>query len=148
MHPTYTDTPRRNETRDPGLRAADRDRDAVAEALREHHLAGRLDTDEFQKRLDLCYAATTYGELGALVADLPPEEQPSLVRRPVRWWVVVLVGLLIAAIALSQGHLLWLAIPLFLFVGRPLLWRYSGRRRGWGLSGCGVGPAAPRGTEL
>ncbi len=99
--------------------------------LREQHLAGRLDSDEFETRLDLSYAAKTYGELDALVADLPSEQQPARVRSTVRWPAVALIGLLIVAIALSRGHLLWLAIPLFFLVGRPLLWRYSGRR-GWG----------------
>jgi hypothetical protein len=50
--------------------------------------------------------------------------------------VVALLPLLlivVAAGAVSHGHLLWLAIPFFFFVGRPLLWR----RFGWGVAGCG-----------
>jgi uncharacterized protein DUF1707 len=56
---------------DPRIRASDADRDRVAEALREHHAAGRLTMEEFQERLDRAYAARTLGELDALTADLP-----------------------------------------------------------------------------
>ena len=123
-----------DEPRDPTLRAADEDRERVAEILREQHVAGRLDTDELQERLDRCYAAKTYGELHELVADLPEENPVRVAPRPFRWPALALVPLLIAAIALSLGHLLWLVIPLFLFFGRPLLWR----RFGWGYAACGV----------
>jgi hypothetical protein len=56
---------------DPRIRAADADRDRAAEALREHHAAGRLSIEEFQERLDRVYAAKTIGELEGLMADLP-----------------------------------------------------------------------------
>lgn len=36
--------------RDRSLRAADADRESVAEFLRDQHLAGRLDTDELPER--------------------------------------------------------------------------------------------------
>jgi hypothetical protein len=58
--------------RDPKLRASDADRDHVAELLREHAGTGRLTLDEFGDRLERCYAAQTYGDLDALVEDLPP----------------------------------------------------------------------------
>jgi hypothetical protein len=58
--------------RDPKLRASDADRDHVAEQLREHCATGRLTMDEFGDRLERCYAAQTYGDLDALVEDLPP----------------------------------------------------------------------------
>ena len=121
---------------DRDLRAGDRDRDGVADFLREQHLAGRLEADEFQERLDRCYGAKTYRELDELVSDLPREEARRPIRQTWRRPAVVLVPLLIAAIALSHGHLLWLAIPLFFFVGRPLLWRPGGRRGRWGLWSC------------
>ena len=54
-----------------GLRAGDRDREAIAELLRAEHLAGRLDSDELEQRLERCLAATTYAELDAITADLP-----------------------------------------------------------------------------
>jgi DUF1707 SHOCT-like domain len=145
MPESYTD---QRQPRDHGLRAADRDRDAVGEILREHHVAGRLDAEEFQERLDRCYAAKTYAELDDLVADLPRQDPTRPPRRAWSWPAVALVPLLIAAIALSHGHLLWLAIPLFLFVGRSLLWRSAGGRRGWGIMGCAVERSRPRGSYV
>lgn len=61
------------------LRVADADREAAIEELREHMLAGRLTSSEFEERLDLAYKATTRGDLDALRADLPMS--PALVKR-------------------------------------------------------------------
>jgi hypothetical protein len=61
----------------PALRASDADRERVAEALRRHHVDGRLDTDELQERLGACYAARTVGELEPLLADLPGAGRPA-----------------------------------------------------------------------
>jgi Domain of unknown function (DUF1707) len=138
MSETDSNYQQRHGSRDAGLRAGDSDRDRVADVLREQHLAGRLESNEFQERLDRCYAAKTYGELDELIADLPREEQTPPVRHSPRWPVLALVPVVVAVIALSHGHLLWLAIPLFFFVGRPLLWGSVGRRFGWGLVGCRI----------
>ena len=54
-------------------RAADADREAVAERLRTAAGEGRLDLEEPDDRLGRAYAARTYGQLRALVADLPAE---------------------------------------------------------------------------
>jgi hypothetical protein len=53
------------------LRVADADREQLAQELREHMLAGRLSSEEFEQRLGRTYAASTRGELDALKADLP-----------------------------------------------------------------------------
>ena len=125
---------------DRSLRAADSDREAVADILREQHVAGRLDSDELQERIDRCYAAKTYAELDSVIEDLPREEPRastawSIWRRP---RFVLVLPLLIAIVALSHGHLFWLAIPLaFFFFVRPMIWRASGGRFGWGSVGCG-----------
>jgi hypothetical protein len=116
----------------------------VADLLREHHAAGRLDTEEFQERVDRCYAAKTYADLDELVADLPRAEQPHPTWRPRLWPAIAIAGLLIGLIALSHGHLFWLAIPLFFFVGRPLLWRFGGR----GFYGCSRRYHGPSGAYL
>jgi hypothetical protein len=116
---------------DRSLRAADADRESVAEFLREQHVTGRLDTDELQERLDRCFAAKTYAELDAVVDDLPrPRSRPrttATTRAGRSAWglpVLPLVPLLIVALALSHGHLAWLAVPLLvLFVVRPRRWR-------------------------
>jgi hypothetical protein len=115
--------------RDPSVRAADTDREAIAERLRHSHAEGRLDVQEFQERLDHCYRAKTIGELEQLVGDLPSPERP-----PAHWprWrqlaTVRLVPLLIALflIGAATGHHrhsgLWILIPLF-FLARFWRWR-------------------------
>jgi hypothetical protein len=73
---------RRSGPRDRQLRVGDRERETVGEILRQQHLDGRLDADEFQERLDRCLTAKTYAELDELVADLPsPEAERDRVGR-------------------------------------------------------------------
>ncbi|HEY0573137.1 MAG TPA: DUF1707 domain-containing protein [Pseudonocardia sp.] len=65
------------------LRAADVDRERVAERLSRAHAEGRIDLVEFDERVAAAYAARTYAELTPLTADLPPEmprQSPSAVR--------------------------------------------------------------------
>jgi hypothetical protein len=59
------------------LRAADTDREAIAERLRAAAGDGRIDLAELDERLDRAYTAKTYGELEILVADLP-RQPPSM----------------------------------------------------------------------
>ncbi|MFJ2034325.1 DUF1707 domain-containing protein [Streptosporangium sp. NPDC087985] len=64
----------------PDLRAGDRDRERIAEMLRVAAGEGRISVQELTERLDRVYGARTFGELDAIVADLPQEEreiQPS-----------------------------------------------------------------------
>ena len=125
------------EPRDRGLRVSDAERDAVAAILRREHVAGRLDSVEFDERLSRCLAAKSYGELDGLIVDLPIEERRPRRSGRVSAWPFPLLPILavaVAAVVLSHGHLFWLAFPLFfLFVVRSLLWR---RRLGpWGYGG-------------
>ena len=53
------------------MRAADADRAAVAERLGAAHTEGRLTLADYDERLRDAYAATTYGDLERLTADLP-----------------------------------------------------------------------------
>jgi Domain of unknown function (DUF1707) len=53
------------------LRASHEDRDRVVELLRVSAGDGRLTADELDERLELALSARTYGELAALVSDLP-----------------------------------------------------------------------------
>lgn len=53
------------------MRAADSDRERIAEILRQAVAEGRLDLSELDERVAQAYAARTYGELEPLVADLP-----------------------------------------------------------------------------
>jgi hypothetical protein len=58
------------------LRASDNDRELVAERLRSAAAEGRIVAEELEERLALALRARTYGELDALIADLPrPREQ-------------------------------------------------------------------------
>ncbi len=53
------------------MRASDKDRDRVADILREAFAEGRLTPEEHAERLDAVYRAKTLGELEPLVRDLP-----------------------------------------------------------------------------
>jgi Domain of unknown function (DUF1707) len=53
------------------MRASDADRDRVAERLRNATAEGRLLAQELEDRLATALRAKTYGELDAVVADLP-----------------------------------------------------------------------------
>jgi Flp pilus assembly protein TadB len=124
--------------RDPNLRAADADRERIAERLRKSHAEGRLDMDEFQQRLERCLEARTFGELSELVRDLPRQDDQDERRsiawsRTWRWRLVLLAPILLAVILVSaatghQDHVFWLWIPVVFLLWRMSWWR---RRRSW-----------------
>src|SRR5215831_7880735 len=134
-----SETERHYDTRFPGdrrLRVGDRDREAVADILRREHVAGRIDSEEFEERVTRCLAAKTYADLDALIRDFPADERaaPQRGRRLTAVGVFPffpVVPIVVAAIIFSHGHLLWLVFPAFFFlVVRPFLWgRFGG---GWG----------------
>jgi len=67
------------------LRAGDADRELVLDRLRVAQAEGRLDLEEFEERVTATLAARTYGDLGALTADLPgppPAPRPLGVPAP------------------------------------------------------------------
>lgn len=53
------------------MRAADADRDRVAELLNTSYVEGRLTKDEYDARLESALSARTYADLDRLVVDLP-----------------------------------------------------------------------------
>ena len=55
----------------PVVRASDAEREATVTRLQTAVGEGRIDLDEFGQRVDAAYAATTTGELDALLSDLP-----------------------------------------------------------------------------
>jgi len=57
--------------------ASDRDREQVAEALREATAEGRLSVDELSERLDQAYGARTRSELDRAVVGLPARPEPT-----------------------------------------------------------------------
>ena len=128
--------------RNPNLRASDADRDATADRLRQHHTDGRIDQEEFQERLDRCFAAKTVGELAELTRDLPDDTARHRAGARtgfgllgcLRMIPIVPIILAIVAIHLIVGVAsgLWILIPLF-FLARFMIFRrgfrgWSGRR--------------------
>jgi Domain of unknown function (DUF4190)/DUF1707 SHOCT-like domain len=63
----------------PGALAANADRDRAIDVLKAGFTEGRLTKGEYVDRTARVYAARTYGELGALIADLPcgPVDGPA-----------------------------------------------------------------------
>jgi uncharacterized protein DUF1707 len=55
----------------PGIRIGDAERERAAASLREHFATGRLNSEEFNQRLDAAFAAKTDLDLDQLTADLP-----------------------------------------------------------------------------
>jgi hypothetical protein len=86
---------------DPRLRAADTDREHVADLLQRHTAAGRLTLDEYEERVTAAWQASTLAELASLTADLPtapPDRHTG--RRPATAALAaatVLVALLVLA---------------------------------------------------
>lgn len=105
---------------DPSLRAADADRDAVADRLRTAHAEGRLTVEEFGERLDAAFAARTMGELAGLTADLPAERarvartgdeaDPSPAVVPAAHWAGLRAGWGAWATAVLVTSAIWLIV--------------------------------------
>jgi hypothetical protein len=64
------------------LRASDADRERFVEALRQHHVDGRLTAEELEERTERAYAARTLGDLDALATDLPSLQRPAAAPAP------------------------------------------------------------------
>jgi hypothetical protein len=58
---------------DQSIRASDRDRDTVVDALRDAFVAGRLTLEEFNERAAAAYTSVTWGDLRGLTRDLPTQ---------------------------------------------------------------------------
>ena len=54
-----------------GVRASDSERERAVAALKRHYAAGRLPTEELERRVKRAYAAEWRGELRSLQRDLP-----------------------------------------------------------------------------
>ena len=88
------------------LRASDSDREQVAERLRNAAGEGRLLAEELEHRLEAALSAQTYGELDAVLVDLPRDRAigKARLRRPVRLrpaTVLALVVLFPVALAIA-----------------------------------------------
>ncbi|PZS09845.1 MAG: hypothetical protein DLM64_09900 [Solirubrobacterales bacterium] len=109
------------------LRASDADRELVAERLRRATAEGRLLAEELEQRLGDALSARTYGELDALVADLPDRvarrrhDRPTWVRPALALAIAIPLALMIlAAVAfvvtgMLTGWVLWVALGWWFF---------------------------------
>jgi Flp pilus assembly protein TadB len=125
-----------------GLRASDADRERVAERLRHAAGEGRLLAHELEERLATALRAQTYGELDAVVSDLPGSRvakrprSASLARaHPIAAAIVVVAAAIVvlAAVAFVVTGLLaasgvWLVVAWFVVVHRhrQRQYRYRG----------------------
>jgi len=66
--------------------AASADRERATDVLRASFAEGRLTQAEYDDRAARVYAARTYGELGALIADLPAGPLADAARYPGAWY--------------------------------------------------------------
>jgi Domain of unknown function (DUF1707) len=92
----------RSEMARTNLRASDADREQIAERLRKAAAEGRLLAEELEQRIGATFAARTYGELDALVEDLPDDRlarpRPRSVARAGRPVGALAIALMAAAV--------------------------------------------------
>jgi hypothetical protein len=93
-------------------RASDAEREHVADTLRTHAAAGRLDPDELEQRLERAFAARTRADLTPLVADLPAAPPPRRRELPHISPLLPLAILLIAIWALTGAGYFWPIWPI------------------------------------
>ena len=128
------------------MRASDQDRQEAVLALADAYAEGRLDAEEFEVRQSSALVATYLHDLDPLFADLPgrvaPTSRPLPVPRrgrPVRRgprrgrapFVAAFAALVVAAVMLSGGHVLLLALPILAFAF------VASRRRRWAMAYAG-----------
>jgi hypothetical protein len=114
------------------IRASDADRERAAERLRLAAVEGRLLTEELEQRLESAFSARTYGQLNALVADLPGRRlaAPAESRRlptlgsalALAIAIPVMLAIVAAVVFALTGVVLWM---LWLAVG----WWFFGHHR-------------------
>ena|SRR5947207_8225163 len=111
------------------LRASDEDRDRVAERLQNATAEGRLLAEELEERLGAVFSARTYGELDAVVSDLPAPREP---RPKTPLWVkatFVLAVLLAVVAVLAMVALLFVGLAGAWVAWMVLAWVFFGRGR-------------------
>jgi uncharacterized membrane protein YdbT with pleckstrin-like domain len=133
------------------LRASDADREHVAERLRQAAVEGRLLAEELEQRLGETFKSRTYGELDAVVSDLPsdrvsrrsersaiPFARPAMVVAI----AVAAVAVIAVAILIITGLLamwgLWALVAWWMFGGRCARRRHRALGHGqWQVHGVG-----------
>jgi hypothetical protein len=100
------------------LRASDADRDDVVERLRHAAGEGRLTPHELDERVRRALVAVTYGDLTALVADLPTA---GVARRALTAGGIRSAASWTLQVARTHPGAIVLLIPLVVVVGTVLL---------------------------
>lgn len=131
------------DARERAVRIGDAERDEAVALLGEHFVAGRLTQEEFEERSDQATRARYVADVTPLFADLPDPEPPTpaAVRRPdpqrfragppppfLLLAPFLLVGLVVATIALGAPWLLWMFFWFALF-SRPYHHRHLHHHR-------------------
>jgi len=100
------------------MRAADADRQAVADKLKVALDEGRLELHEYDDRLQRAYAAKTYGDLNVLLIDLPtaglvgsrPSPGAADIKHPTAEWLRHVWGSWASAVVFTTA--IWLVSSL------------------------------------
>jgi Domain of unknown function (DUF1707) len=118
------------------LRASDADRDRVAERLRNAAAEGRLLAHELEHRVATALRARTYGELDAIVADLPGERRSRRPARslrsmgPVPTCALLLALPVVFAVVVAVVAVVFAMLTTWIVVA-AVLWLAIGHRRRW-----------------
>ncbi len=123
------------------LKASDADREQIAERLRKATAEGRLLAEELEERLEATFSARTYGELDAVVADLPGAtvrrrerpRPPAPVFDPVHVLALFIIAPVVVALVIAAAVVVatvFSAWGLLLIVGWFMFGR--GRLHHWG----------------
>lgn len=142
----------------PYLRVSDAERQEVADILKQHATDGRLDTAEFEARLDRTLRAKTRADLAGLLDDLPDlnpargagyrpgpygygpnryDPGPYRQRPPARpfLWTLITVALVIAAFFATLSAIASATHPhfawIFVLIAAVVLWRRSHGYHRW-----------------
>jgi hypothetical protein len=105
------------------MRASDADRDRITDRLRTAAGEGRLLAHELEERLARALRARTYGELDAVVADLPGDHRPARrSRAPLAQYARPALVLAVAIPAAIMVVAVVLAAALFVMTGLFSMW--------------------------
>ena len=109
------------------VRIGDAERDRAISALGDHFAAGRLNTEEFEERVDQAIRARFNDDLKPLFVDLPRTPEPTMEPRsdrqsdahlawsPLVWLAPLLVVCaVVTAVILSAPWLVWMFLWVFL----------------------------------
>ena len=127
------------------LRASDTDREQLVDVLKSAFSEGRLDQDEYTTRMEQAYTAKTYGELRALVGDLPgplPQVPYSFTQFQPKPTNGMAVASMVFGIATPLGGLTAIPAVILGHKARSQIRRTGERGNGMALTGLVIGWAA------